>query len=179
MTPFCRLRRPARVAKNPLKKLLLWCASRLDVPFSLDRANRNKNPMRHHNTYIKVNGQETSYLLLQFRANITHPTHRAHFGAPPRWIVSIFNPCVADTSENTPSERKQGKHQGKMPFTIKTYNTEFTCPICSDQRVVWVRYYRLFVTITRNTQFHIWETWSQFLTKTGLRHFQSCAKNGG
>ena len=23
-----------------------------------------------------------------------------------------------------------------MPFTIKTYNTEFTCPICSDQRVI-------------------------------------------
>ena len=132
MTPSCRLRRPVCVVKNPLKKLLLWCASRLDVPFSLDGANRNKNPMRHHNTYITVNGQETSYLLLQFRANITHPTHRDHFGAPRRWIASIFHPYVANTSKNTLSERKQGQHQRKMPFTIKTYNTEVTCPICSD-----------------------------------------------
>ena len=82
--------------------------------------------------------QETSSPLRQCRVILTPPTYRANFGTLWRPITSIFCPCVDDTSKNTRGERKQGKHQRKMPFTIKTYNTEFTCPICSDQRVVRV-----------------------------------------
>ena len=103
--------------------------------FSLGRVSRNQNTIHHHNAYIMAHPQETSSPLRQCRVILTPPTYRANFGTLWRPITSIFCPCVDDTSKNTRGERKQGKHQRKMPFTIKTYNTEFTCPICSDQRV--------------------------------------------
>ena len=134
-TPPCRLLGASDVVKYSLKKFLSWCDSRLDVRFSLGRVSRNQNTIHHHNAYIMAHPQETSSPLRQCRVILTPPTYRANFGTLWRPITSIFCPCVDDTSKNTRGERKQGKHQRKMPFTIKTYNTEFTCPICSDQRV--------------------------------------------
>ena len=135
MTRFCHLRRAPRVVKKPLKKLLFWCDSTLDGRFSLDRGSRNQNLTHHQNTCMMPHAKETSSLQVQSRVKITPPTYRPHFGAPWRPIASIFCHCVANTSKNTPSERKQGKHQRIMPFTIKTYNSEFYIPICSDSRV--------------------------------------------
>ena len=137
MTRFWHLRRAPCVVKKPLKKLLSWCDSTLDVRFSLDRGNRNQNPTHHQNTCMMPHAQETPSLPVQSRVDFTPPTYLANSGAPWRPIASIFCHLVANTSKNTPSERKQGKHQRIMPFTIKTYNSEFYIPICSDSRVIF------------------------------------------